>query len=165
MKNTGEEIILLEGPKGTLPIQANDKLGQRMAMLFEIVCLGRKAKEVAGKYTCTPARFSQLRKAFIKDGTEAITPQKTGPKTNYKRTENVVTQVVQYIVLDPAIKVDVIVQKLKQTGFHVSKSTVERIITEQGLQKKTLQISSARQRTKAGGPNPFHQTATKGGSG
>ena len=67
--------------------------------------------------------------------------QKRGPKTNYRRTGELVRQVIRHRFLDPDASPDVIAQKLKQTGFVISTRSVERVIKEFGLQKKTLPVS------------------------
>jgi arginine repressor len=85
-----------------------------------------------------------LLNAFIKDGSRGLIPKKTGPKKNYVRTDSVVAQIIRHRFLDPDAKAEVIAQKLKQTGVRVSQRTVERTITEYGLQKKTLQVSAQR---------------------
>ena len=148
MNNTGKDVIVCEGPAGTLPIQADDKLARQLAMLFEGKCLGLGPTKSAQKYGYTKQRYFQLLKAFKESGAPALLPKKTGPKCNYKRTENVVTQVIRHRFLDPDAKSEVIAQKLRQTDIEISTRSVERIITEYGLQKKTLQVSSKRQSAK-----------------
>jgi hypothetical protein len=54
------------------------------------------------------------------------------------RTEEVVRQVIRHRFLDPDASADVIAQKLRQTGYAVSTRSVERIIEQAGLPKKTL---------------------------
>ena len=71
----------------------------------------------------------------------ALMSKKKGPKTNYVRTENVVSQVIRHRFLDPDANAAVIAQKMKQTGIKVSQRSVERIIAEHGLQKKSSTIS------------------------
>ena len=148
MKNTGKDVIVCEGPAGKLPIQADDKLSRQLAMLFEGKCLGLGPTKSAQKYGYTRQRYFQLLKAFEEGGAPALLPKKTGPKSNYKRTENVVTQVIRHRFLDPDAKSEVVAQKLRQTGMEISTRSVERIITEYGLQKKTLQVSPKRQNAK-----------------
>lgn len=148
MKNTGEDVIFCEGPAGKLPIQTNDKLSRKLAMLFEGKCLGLGPTKSAKKYGYTRQRYFQLLKAFEEDGATALQSKKTGPKSNYKRTDNAVTQVIRHRFLDPDAKSEVIAQKLRQTGTEISTRSVERTITEYGLQKKTLQVSAKRQTAK-----------------
>lgn len=138
MEDANKNIILLEGPSGSLPIQKNDKTAKQLAMLFESKCLGLGAEKAAKKYGFSRARYFQLLKAFKTGGLEAIKPQKTGPKRNYKRTESIVSQVIRHRFLDPDANAEVISQKMKQAGYDISTRSVERIITEYGLQKKTL---------------------------
>ena len=148
MKKISKETILVEGPSGTLPVKVQDKLALYMSMLFEGKCTGLGPTKAAKKYGYSKQRYFQLLHAFEEGGSAAIMPKKTGPKKNYVRTENVVAQIIQHRFLDPDANAEVIAQKMRQTGFNVSTRSVERTITEKGLQKKTLQVSSKRQRTK-----------------
>lgn len=138
MAETGKGTLYIKGPGGTLPIKSEDKVARQLAMLVEGKCLGLGPTRAAQKYGYSKQRFFQILKAFLKDGTDALIPKKTGPKTNYVRTENVVTQIIRHRFLDPEAKAEVIAQKMRQTGIKVSQRSVERTITEYGLQKKTL---------------------------
>jgi transposase len=146
MTETGKNVFQIEGPSGTLPVKSTDKVSRRLAMLIEGKCLGLGPTKAAKKYGYSKQRFFQVLKAFLKDGSRALVPKKTGPRNNYVRTENVVTQIIRHRFLDPEASSDVIAQKLRQTGIKVSQRTVERTITEYGLQKKTLQVSTQNQR-------------------
>lgn len=146
MNQTGENIFQLEGPKGSLPIQSHDRLGLQLAMLIEGKCMGLGPTKAAKKYGYTKQRFFQLYDAFIEGGTDAITPKKTGPKGNYVRTEKVVKEIIRHKFLDPEAKAEVVAQKMRQTGIKVSTRSVERTITDYGLQKKTLQVSASRRK-------------------
>ncbi len=148
MTTTGKRTVRIDGPAGSLPVKLEDRLSRQLAMLFESKCLGLGPTKAAQKYGYSKQRFFQILNAFIKGGSQALIPKKTGPKTNYVRTENVVTQIIRHRFLDPDANAEVIAQKLKQTGIKVSQRTVERTITEYGLQKKTLQVSAQRQRAK-----------------
>lgn len=147
MEKTDKEVFSLEGPKGILPIKPDDKPAVLLAMLFEGKCLGLGGAKAAKKYGYSKQRYFQVLNAFKEGGLEAITPKKTGPKGNSIRTENLVTQIVRHRFLDPDATTEVIAQKMQQTGYKISIRSVERTITEFGLQKKTLQVSTARGRT------------------
>jgi hypothetical protein len=148
MAETGKGTLHIKGPGGTLPIKSEDKVARQLAMLIEGKCLGLGPTRAAKKYGYSKQRFFQILGAFLKDGTNALIPKKTGPKSNYVRTENVMTQIIRHRFLDPVAKAEVIAQKMRQTGFKVSQRSVERTITEYGLQKKTLQVPAQRQRAK-----------------
>jgi hypothetical protein len=45
--------------------------------------------------------------------------------------------------LDPDATAEVIAQKIRQTGLQISTRSVERVIEDFGLQKKTASLSSA----------------------
>lgn len=144
MVETGKKVLHIEGPSGTLPIKGEDKVARQIAMLIEGKCLGLGPNKAAKKYGYSKQRFFQVLKAFLENGSKALIPKKTGPKSNYVRTEGVVTQIIRHRFLDPDAKAEVIAQKMRQTGIKVSQRTVERTITEYGLQKKTLQVSAKR---------------------
>lgn len=145
MEKTSKAMILLEGPAGALPIKTEDKLAVQLAMLFEGKCLGLGPTQAATKYGYSKQRYFQLLHAFEQGGVAAIKPKKTGPQRNYVRTEEVVTQIIRHRFLDPDATAEVIAQKMRQAGYPVSIRSVERTITEFGLQKKTLSVSAKRQ--------------------
>ena len=64
--------------------------------------------------------------------------KKRGPDKQTVRTRETINQIIRLRFLDPLASADVIAQKLKQTGYKVSKRSVERTITEYGLQKKLI---------------------------
>jgi hypothetical protein len=131
---------LLSGPAGVLPVLPDDELTHRFLLLVEGECLEDNIATVAEKYGYCRQRYYQLRTAFKTGGLLALAPQKTGPKTNYRRTDQAVRQVLRYRFLDPDASPEVIAQKLRQTHFALSVRSVERVITDYGLQKKTLHL-------------------------
>jgi hypothetical protein len=70
-------------------------------------------------------------------GVAALAPGKTGPKRDYRRSDEVVRRVIRHRFLDPDASVAVIRQKLAQEGVKISMRSVERVIASYGLQKKT----------------------------
>ena len=60
-----------------------------------------------------------------------------GPKRNYRRTDEVVRQVIRHRFLDAEASADVIAQKLRRPALP-SAHSVERVVADYGLQKKTL---------------------------
>ena len=67
---------------------------------------------------------------------------KRGPKNNYRRTDEVVRQIIRHRFLDPKASAEVISQKLRQAGFTASVRSVERVIESYCLQKKTPRAAS-----------------------
>ncbi|HWT78109.1 MAG TPA: helix-turn-helix domain-containing protein [Candidatus Methylomirabilis sp.] len=128
----------LAGPAGALSIEAQDQLALRFLMLVEGECLGANIAALVQKYGYCRQRYYQLLDDFIQGGLPALQPQKTGPKSNYRRTDQVVRQVLRYRFLDPEASPEVITQKLRQTHFAISRRSVQRILADYGLQKKTL---------------------------
>jgi transposase len=138
------ELLLPEhrlvGPHGELVIPPNDEISRRFIMLFEGQCMGLGAAKAAEKYGITRQRYYQLLHLYQERGAFALESQKRGPKSNYVRTDEVVRQVIRHRFLDPDASVDVIAQKLRQAGFDVSVRSVERVVEQFGLQKKTLSL-------------------------
>ena len=128
----------LTGPAGTLPIPATDLLAPRFLMLMEGQCLQEDITSLTKKYGFSRPRYYQLLADFKQGGLSALQPQKTGPKSNYRRTDQAVRQVLRYRFLDPEASADVIAQQLRQTHFPISLRSVQRILADYGLQKKHL---------------------------
>jgi hypothetical protein len=133
--------VKLVGPSGTIDVPEHDEITKKLAMLYEGRCEGLGPTRAAQKYGYTKQRFFQILHAFRQQGAPALQSQKRGPKTNYRRTDEVVRQVIRYRFLDPDASAAVIAQKLRQGGWTISTRSVERVIQEFGLQKKTLPVS------------------------
>ena len=135
----------LAGPAGALPIAATDQLAHRFLMLVEGECLEANVGTTAQKYGFCRQRYYQMLEDFETGGLLALEPQKTGPKSNYRRTDQVVRQVLRYLFLDPEASPEVIAQKLTQTHFQISLRSVHRIIADYGLQKKLYALNPRKQ--------------------
>jgi len=131
------------GDHGTLAVVDGDTVTCKLAMLIEGECEGMGPTKAAKKYGLTKQRYYQLRNAYQKQGAMALAGKPRGPKTNYRRTDELLRQVIRHRFLDPEASTDVIAQKLRQTGFVISTRSVERVIADYGLQKKTLSMSSS----------------------
>ena len=138
------ETHQLTGPAGALPVADTDPLAHRFLLLVEGECLQQKENiaALAQKYGYCRQRYYQLLQDFKAGGLLALQPQKTGPKANYRRTDQAVRQVLRHRFLDPEASPAVITQKLRQTKFQISQRSVQRVIADYGLQKKTLRPQS-----------------------
>jgi hypothetical protein len=145
----------LIGPIGSLPVGAADQMAHRFLMLLEGECLEDNVAQLAQKYGLSRQRYYQLLEAYKLGGLPALEPQKTGPKSNYRRTDLVVRQVLRHCFLDPEASPAVVVQKLRQTQFPISLRSVQRIIADYGLQKKTLRTQP--QKTTSASTRPGHR--------
>jgi len=141
MLRTDGSNVFLEGPHGELPVPQEDEVTWKLAMLFEGECEGLGPIAAARKFGFSKQRYYQLLHDFLEKGALALQSDKRGPKSNYRRTEEVVRQVIRYRFLDPDASPEVIGQKLRQTGHSISTRSVERVIAAYGLQKKTLRVS------------------------
>jgi hypothetical protein len=138
--------LSLLGPKGSIPVREDDEITLKLAMLFEGQCEGLGAIKAAEKFGFTRQRYYQILRQFLEKGAEGLKGLKPGPKGNYRRTDEVVRQIIRYRFLDPQSSPEVIAQKLNQNGYTIAIRSVERVISEYGLQKKTSYLS-ARNRT------------------
>jgi transposase len=128
------------GPAGELIFPPGDELTPRLMMLVEGQCEGLGAARAALQHGVTRQRYYQVLKRFEEGGVLALQPRRRGPKGNHVRTDEVQRQVIRHRFLDPDASAEVIAQKLRQAGFRVSTRSVERVIEDYGLPKKTLPL-------------------------
>jgi len=129
------KTVVLRGARGTLAVRDDDEVTRRVAMLIEGECEGVGPTAAAGKLGLTRQRYAQLLRVFQEQGAQGLQPHKRGPKGAYRRTQEVLRQVIRYRFLDADASPAVIAQKLRQNGWAISQRSVERVIEEFGLQK------------------------------
>jgi transposase len=132
--------LALVGTGGRLRVHQDDEVTWKLSMLIEGECEGVGPTAAAKKFGFSKQRYFQLRAAFDELGSQALQSRKRGPKTHYRRTAEIVRQVIRHRFLDPDATAEVIAQKLSQSGWEISIRSVQRVIEEFGLQKKTLSV-------------------------
>lgn len=137
---------VLRGPKGSIQLSCDDEVTRKLLMLIEGQCMGLGATRAAKKYGYCKQRYFQLLNAFKEGGAAALKSKKPGPKTHYRRTDELVRQTIRHRFLDPDSSPQVIAQKLRQCGFTISIRSVRRVLDHYGLQKKNLRLSARCQR-------------------
>lgn len=142
------------GPSGQLSVHPDDEVARRLAMLIEGQCEGLGAAQAAAKHGISVQRYFQLLRLYREQGVAGLRRRKPGPKANSVRTEEVTRQVIRHRFLDPDASTAVIAQKMRQAGFPVSSRSVDRIVEEFGLQKKTLSLPTSLSTTD---PHPGQQ--------
>ena len=125
-------------------IRPDDKTAVKFAMLVEGHLYG--AKDACVKYGYTEQRYYQLLKKYNSLGLEGLQDKKRGSEKQPVRTELVTNQIIRLRFLDPFSSASVISQKLRQQGYEVSTRSVERTITEYGLQKKRMSLTQQKKR-------------------
>ena len=90
------------------------------------------------KYGYSEQRYYQLLRKYEQGGSQALLDKKPGSDKQPVRTRETLNQIIRLRFLDPFASADIIAQKLNQIGHKVSKRSVERTITEYGLQKKHM---------------------------
>ncbi|MDP3433046.1 MAG: hypothetical protein Q8T04_08805 [Bacteroidota bacterium] len=130
--------ISIKGIKGKdFVIDPKDSLSMKLSMLIEGHCtIG--VQEAIKKYGYTEQRYYQLLLKYQEGGAQALIDNKPGSDKQPVRTKDIVNQIIRLRFLDPFSSAGVIAQKLNQIGHKVSKRSVERTITEYGLQKKRM---------------------------
>ena len=144
----------LVGPGGILNVREDDEITRKLWMLIEGECEDAGPLQAAEKFGFSKQRYFQLRAAFQQLGAIGLRSQKRGPKTHYRRTAEIVRQIIRHRFLDGDASPEVIAQKLRQTGWVISTRSVERVIAEYGLQKKTPPVPAGRGTRK--GRDPAH---------
>jgi len=137
IEHTPEGWVLV-GPEGSLLVPYQDDITPKLAMLFEGNCEGRRVSATVRKFGYSKQRYYQLLHLFEEKGASALQNQKRGPKSNYRRTQENIRQIIRHRFLDPSASPEVIAQKMRQSGIQISTRSVERVIQGFGLQKKTL---------------------------
>lgn len=133
-----EDTIFIKGLKGKdFPINPKDKQAMKLAMLIEGQCTIGVYDSIK-KYGYTEQRYYQLLKNYEQGGTELLIDKKRGSDKKPVRTKELENQIIRMRFLDPLASTDILTQKLSQLGYNVSKRSVERTITEYGLQKKLI---------------------------
>jgi transposase len=130
------------GPGGSLAVLEDDEVCRRLAMLIEGECEELGPSQAAEKYGFTRQRYYQILADFYDQGAEGLRLQTPGPRSDYRRTDQVVRLVIRCRFLDPESSPEVIAQKIRQQDLRISQRSVERIIADFGLQKKTLRTQS-----------------------
>ena len=133
----------LVGPHGSLPVLDEDDITRKLAMLIEGECDALGPRQAAEIFGFSKSRYYQIRKAFQLHGAKALASHKRGPQRQYRRPQEVPRQVIRHRCLDPDATAEVIAQQIRQTGLQISPRSVERVIEDFGLQKKTSSLSSA----------------------
>jgi transposase len=130
--------ISIKGIKGKdFVIDQKDSLSMKLSMLIEGHCtIG--VQEAIKKYGYTEQRYYQLLQKYQEGGAQALIDNKRGSDKQPVRTKETINQIIRLRFLDPFSSAGVIAQKLNQIGHKVSKRSVERTITEYGLQKKRM---------------------------
>jgi transposase len=134
-----KDRLVFEGASGVLDVP-DEEVTRKLAMLLEGQCEGQSPAAAAAKFGYSRQRYYQLLHAVQAQGIAALRSQKRGPKSRHRRTPEVVRQIVRHRFLDPDASAEVIAQKLSQSGWPISTRSVERTITEYGLQKKTPRL-------------------------
>jgi len=124
----------------TFTVKEDDKELIKFMMIYEGECqIG--VKESIKKYNYSEQQYYNILKGYKKRGFVGLVNKKPGVKENTKRDKEVVNQIVRMRFLDPFQSAGVIAQKLNQQGYEISKRSVERTITEYGLQKKLMSLT------------------------
>jgi transposase len=120
-----------------LGIEPSDTLLWKLSMLLEAAFTKDcTIEQLSAKYGYTREYFYQVLDKLKTQGSKGLQDRPTGPKTNYKRTNEATKQVIRHRFLDPEAPCEVIAQKMKQSGYPISQRSVERVVQEYGLQKK-----------------------------
>jgi hypothetical protein len=133
--NNSQSAII--GPAGSLSVPQDDEITRKLLMLIAGECLGLGPLKAAETFGFCKQRYFQLRDAFANGGAAALLNRKPGPKRSSRCTEAISHEVIRHRFLDPDASPDVVAQRLRQSGLTISTRSVQRILAQFGLQKKT----------------------------
>jgi len=120
-----------------LTIAPKDPIAWKLSMLYEAATNTEEIiEDIAKKYGYTREHFYVVKRAYDEQGSLGLMDKPKGPKTNYRRTNEIKKQIIRHRFLDPEASCEVIAQKMQQAGCNISQRSVERTINEFGLQKK-----------------------------
>lgn len=156
--------LVLTGPTGTLTVPDDDEITRKLAMLYEGQCEAAGPLAAARKFGFSKQRYYQLLQRLVAHGALALHSQKRGPKTTYRRTDIVRQHVIRHRFLDPDASPAVLAQKIRQAGHRISTRSVQRVLADFGLQKKTLRPAPPTW-PDGPGPNPTHRVGAATRSG
>lgn len=121
----------------SLIIDPMDTIAWKLFMLYQAASEEeRSIKEIAGEFGYTREHFYVIKNAYEEKGSQGLLDVPQGPKSNYRRTNEIEKQIILHRFLDPEASCEVIAQKMQQTGNKISQRSVERTINDYGLQKK-----------------------------
>ena len=98
----------LVGDFGSLAVRESDEITRKLAMLIEGECEGLGPLQAAEKFGFSKQRYFQLREVYLSSGAQALQSKPRGPKSNYRRSDELVRQVVRHRFLDPDASAEVI---------------------------------------------------------
>src|SRR5213593_4013272 len=107
---TDQDQPQLTGSAGSLLVLPEDEITLKLAMLYEGQCEGLGPTKAATKFGYTKGRYFQLFHLFKAHGALALQSKPTGPKSNYRRTDEIVRQIIRHRFLDPEASSEVIAQ-------------------------------------------------------
>ena len=138
----------IEGGNGKkLEVKKDDRPTVKLAMIIEgETRIGRKA--ACEKYGYSEPRYFQILRLYKENGFPALINKKRGSEKKPVRTKEVIKKIINLRYLDPSAGPQVIAQKLNQEGYSVSARSVERTITEYGLQKKRMFLTKTKKKVK-----------------
>jgi len=138
----------IKGENGkTFKVERDDKPTVKLIMLIEgETKIGRLA--ACKKYGYSEPRYFQILREYKNNGFSALINKKRGSEKKPVRTKEVIKKIIRLRYLDPFASPEVLAQKIKQEGHIVSVRSVERTITEYGLQKKLMFLTKDKKKVK-----------------
>ena len=98
-----KECVNFSGMRQDFPINRDDKVAIKFAMILEGSCMGLGARKAAAKYGYSKQHYYQILHTYQQGGIEGLKDKKPGPKSNpgHPETKPVEKQVIRHRFLDP----------------------------------------------------------------
>lgn len=124
----------ISGAHGSLPVKSDDSLLRDLLLLLLHEVGGMPlddALRLCG-YSSRATYYAKL-KRFNEGGLAALLPRRPGPRSKWRRSDEVVQRVIALRHQKPQPSVNQIARALRSAGFEVSTRSIERTLSEHGL--------------------------------
>jgi transposase len=110
-----------------------------LAMLIAGETSGRPLDDVLAEFGRSRSTYFEKLRQFREHGLAGLLPRPTGPRKPWRRSLDVVAQIVMCRLRDPSRSADAIACELAQRNLKVSVRSIERTLSEFGLTRGLAQ--------------------------
>jgi len=123
----------ITGPGGKLPLRQDDEASLDLLMLIQGETSGRALDEVLAQFGRSRSTYYEKLRRFREQGLEGLLSRPPGPRSAWRRPQEVIRFIVTARLRDPERGAQAIAEDLTRLGHAVSIRSVERTLTQFGL--------------------------------
>lgn len=139
-----KEIITIKGEKSgkEFKVDMGNVVQTRYEMIRECALSAQPAERICKKYGYFRQQYYLYKKRFEEKNWEGLVPQKKGPKSSTKMTEDLVSKILNLRFRDPGLDVYDIWNFLKEKGYQICVRSISLVLKKHGVTlKKTRKMS------------------------